>query len=112
MSSNSEIKIKTRADALKYGIHKEAVGAFRLHNGDCPVGIVTSLTGDHFTVALFSWLIGYFSDELIDIAYQEVHSVIKGTYTTGDNGRGKVFQMDALGDAQTAWAKTREEIAS
>lgn len=98
---SKSIEIKNRADASKAGIRKGVVAAFRLHDAECPVGIVTGVHRDYFTVSLVSFLSGFFTDYL-DIGYAEVHSIERGTYERADDGT-KVYNTAYLGKVQTAW---------
>lgn len=100
------ITIKTRADASAVGIRRGTVAAFRLHDGECPVGIVTNLHRDHFTVSLLSFLSGSFTAYL-DIGYAEVHSVEKGIYEK--DGDHKLYDSDRLGRVQTDWHNEHQQ---
>lgn len=102
--------IKTKTDATRSGIRKGAVAAFRLHDGECPVGVVNELYRDYFTVSLFSFLAGWFSDDRLDIGYAEVHSIERGKYELEDDGT-KAYNTDHLGKVQTAWLEERAERA-
>ncbi len=98
--------IKTKADAAMAGIRKGTVGAFRLHDGECPVGVVVSAHADYFTVELFSFLAGWFGADRLDIGYAEVHSIERGKYELEDDGT-KVYNTIYLGKVQTAWKEER-----
>lgn len=67
--------IKTKAEASTVGIRKGAVAAFRLHSGRCPVGIVTAIHRDHFTMRFLDLGTEFRGGALLDIGYAEVHSV-------------------------------------
>lgn len=100
--------IKTKADASMVGIREGVVAAFRLHSGRCPVGIVTAMHRDHFTMRFVDLGIEFRGGALLDIGYAEVHSVRVPTYTLLGDGKK---QYDDLTDTAMDWLKKAAQEA-
>lgn len=92
--------INTRSDASSMGIRKGVVAAFRLHSGRCPVGTVTAMHRDYFTMRFNGLGTEFRGGALLDISYAEVHSVRIPTYTLSADGT-KAY--DDLTDTAMDW---------
>ena len=85
-----------------------AVFAFGLDDGTCPVGYISrSWAADNvytrptIEVKLYHWLSGEFGFREVVIDATTIRKALKADYEI--DGQTKVFQMDPLGDFQTAW---------
>lgn len=83
------------------GLKRGNVYALGLDDGTCPVGLVENADADGVTVELYSWMTGFFGAGELWIYNGSIVRYRAAESWTDE--RGRVFEMDPLGDFQTRW---------
>lgn len=86
------------------------VAAFGCVDGECLVGLVVEDDGDHVSVELYNWLLGYFDLGVVEIDWDDIRAVkLAERCSHGDHpwlndpSVTDVWDMDPLGEFQTQW---------
>jgi hypothetical protein len=105
------VRSKTEADRTTGSHWLGTVGAFGMADGTCPVGLVTCHDRTGLTLALYSWLTGYFGAGTRHVAMGDLRQFCVA-YEMSDTDMAVcgiqpdgevVWDMDPLAEFQTAW---------
>ncbi len=82
--------------------------AVRLTDGTCPVGIVKAVSDRGIRLRLYAWITGYFDLQIRVVFWDCVVDVLHARERYDSTAEYPIFEMDALGDYQSAWERANK----